>query len=118
MNTELNQTIFSILEENNTTKQSIYSSSFGIKIMQFIAFAYTYHYLNWFSKTSIIQWHKTTKTKITTIIIIWILSVLLYYYNYKTGLYWLYLLSLTHVILEFPLNITSVKRLYKSNFHQ
>lgn len=115
---KLNQTIFSILEENNTTKQSIYSSSFGIKIMQFIAFAYTYHYLNWFSKTSIIQWHKTTKTKITTIIIIWILSVLLYYYNYKTGLYWLYLLSLTHVILEFPLNTTSVKSLYKSNFHQ
>ena len=115
---KLNQTIFSIFEENNTTKQSIYSSSFGIKIMQFIAFAYTYHYLNWFSKTSIIQWHKTTKTKITTIIIIWILSVLLYYYNYKTGLYWLYLLSLTHVILEFPLNTTSVKSLYKSNFHQ
>ena len=115
---KLNQTIFSIFEENNTTKQSLYSSSFGIKIMQFIAFAYTYHYLNWFSKTSIIQWHKTTKTKITTIIIIWILSVLLYYYNYKTGLYWLYLLSLTHVILEFPLNTTSVKSLYKSNFHQ
>lgn len=115
---KLNQTLLSIFGEENATKQSIYFSHFGIKLMQFIAFAYTYHYLNWFSKTSIIQWHKTTKVKIVTIIIIWILSVLLYLYDYKTGLYWLYLLSLTHVILEFPLDITSVKNLLKGKSYQ
>jgi hypothetical protein len=115
---KLNQTLFSIFGEENATKQSIYFSNFGIKLMQFIAFAYMYHYLNWFSKTSIIQWHKTTKVKIVAIIIIWILSVLLYLYNYKTGLYWLYLLSLTHVILEFPLDITSVKNLLKGKSYQ
>jgi hypothetical protein len=108
----------SIFGEKNATKQSIYFSDFGIKLMQFIAFAYTYHYLNWFSKTSIIQWHKTTKVKICGIILIWIVSVLLYLYNYKTGLYWLYLLSLTHVILEFPLDITSVKSLLKNKHYQ
>ena len=115
---KLNHILLSIFGEENTTKQSVYFSAFGIKLMQFIAFAYTYHYLNWFSKTSIIQWHKTTKTKFIAIILIWILSVLLYLYNYKTGLYWLYLLSLTHVILEFPLDITSVKNLLKGKSYQ
>ena len=115
---KLNHILLSIFGEENTTKQSIYFSAFGIKLMQFIAFAYTYHYLNWFSKTAVIQWHKTTKIKISAIILIWILSVLLYLYNYKTGLYWLYLLSLTHVILEFPLDITSVKNLLKGKSYQ
>lgn len=110
---ELNNAVFSIFNKEILASQDIYFSSFGIRIMQFIAFAYTYHYLNWFSKTSIIQWHKTSKTKISIILLIWVLSVLLYIYNYNTGLYWLYLLSLSHVILEFPLNITTVKNLIK-----
>lgn len=109
----LNAAVFRVFNKEVLASQDIYFTSFGIKVMQFIAFAYTYHYLNWFSKTSIIQWHKTSKTKIYSIVLIWITSVLLYVYNYKTGLYWLYLLSLTHVILEFPLNITSVKKLFK-----
>jgi hypothetical protein len=115
---KLNQTILSIFDRQNTTKESVYFSNFGIQLMQFISFAYTYHYLNWFSKTSVIQWHKTTKIKFSLIVLIWIVSVLLYLYNYKTGLYWLYLLSLTHVILEFPLNITSVKNLFKGKSYQ
>jgi len=115
---KLNAAVFSIFNKDLLASQSIYYSNFGIKIMQFIAFAYTYHYLNWFSKTSVIQWHKTTKIKIVAILFIWIASVLLYLYNYKTGLYWLYLLSLTHVILEFPLNITSVKNLFKQQSYQ
>lgn len=112
---KLNAAIFSIFNKEVLASQDIYFSNFGIKTMQFIAFAYTYHYLNWFSKTSVIQWHKTTKTKISIIILIWILSIALYMYNYKTGLYWLYLLSLTHVILEFPLNIITVKNVIKGN---
>jgi hypothetical protein len=115
---KLNTAVFSIFNKDVLVSQDIYFSSFGIKTMQFIAFAYTYHYLNWFSKTSIIQWHKTTKIKFSFIILIWIFSVLLYIYNYKTGLYWLYLLSLTHVILEFPLDITSVKNLLKGKSYQ
>lgn len=115
---KLNAAVFSIFNKDVLASQDIYFSSFGIKIMQFISFSYTYHYLNWFSKTSIIQWHKTTKTKIVIIILIWILSALLYLYDYKTGLYWLYLLSLTHVILEFPLDITSVKNLFKNQSYQ
>lgn len=115
---ELNVAVFSILNKEILASQDIYFSNFGIRTMQIIAFAYTYHYLNWFSKTSIIQWHKTSKTKIYAILLIWILSVVLYIYNYKTGLYWLYLLSLTHVILEFPLNIISVKNLFRNKSYQ
>ena len=86
----------------------IYFSGTGIKIMRFIAFAYTYHYLNWFSKTSIIQWHNTKKINLIAIFSVWIASVALYIYDYKTGLIWLYLLSFGHVVLEFPLNHISI----------
>ncbi len=89
-------------------------SRIGIKIQSFIAFCYTYHYLNWFSKTTVIGWYKTiTKPKLYGIIIFWITSVLLYWYNYKTGLMVLFFLSFLHVLLEFPLNIVSIKGIYK-----
>jgi len=38
------------------------------------------------------------------IALIWVASVVLYFYNYRLGIRWLFLLSLAHVILEFPLN--------------
>jgi hypothetical protein len=79
----------------------------GISVMRFIAFAYTYHYLNWFSKTSVIQWYKVPKSTLYTVIAVWIVSVALYIYNYETGLKWLFLLSFLHVLLEFPLNYRS-----------
>ena len=82
----------------------IFSSSLGVSIMQFIAFAYTYHYLNWFSKTKIIKWVESSKPYATSIIGIWIASVALYLYSYEIGLVMLYFLSITHVLLEFPLN--------------
>lgn len=82
----------------------IYFSETGIRIMRFIAFAYTYHYLNWFSKTSVIQWHNTKKINLFFILALWIASVILYVCDYRTGLRWLYVLSLGHVLLEFPLN--------------
>lgn len=100
--------------------QSQLLSSLGIKIQIFIAFAYTYHYLNWFSKTSIIQWNKNlSKSKIIAIITIWIFSIALYLYNFKIGFIALSSLSLIHVFLEFPLNATSIKGIFikiKSKF--
>lgn len=106
---KLNAALFSLFNKELIASQEIYFSNFGIRIMQFIAFAYTYHYLNWFSKTSVIQWHKTSLLKISAIIFIWLISIILYLINYKLGLYWLYLLSLMHVIFEFPLNILTIK---------
>jgi hypothetical protein len=87
-----------------------FMSVMAIKAQIFIAFAYTYHYLNWFSKTSIIGWNKNlSKTKTFTILAIWAVSVALYLYEYKIGFIALLFLSLIHVFLEFPLNMTSIK---------
>jgi hypothetical protein len=85
-------------------------SELGIKIRIFIAFAYTYHYLNWFSKTSIIGWQKSmSKTNMILILFIWAASVGIYYFDYETGLIALFFLSFLHVFLEFPLNVVSMK---------
>jgi hypothetical protein len=40
-----------------TGNQANLASPPFFKVQSFIAFAYTYHYLNWFSKTSIIKWN-------------------------------------------------------------
>lgn len=86
----------------------VFNSKDGILIMRFIAFAYTYHYLNWFSKTKIIQWHKVPKSRFVGVIIVWIISVGLYLKDFTMGLQWLVFLSFLHVLLEFPLNVTSI----------
>jgi hypothetical protein len=88
-------------------------SPIAIKIQVFIAFAYTYHYLNWFSKTSIIGWGKNiSKPKLIVILVIWLCSIFLYWYDYKTGLLALFFLSFLHILAEFPLNIVSIKGIF------
>ncbi|QGY44308.1 hypothetical protein GM418_11760 [Maribellus comscasis] len=91
-------------------KAFYFYESYFLKIQIFVAFAYTYHYLNWFSKTSIIGWHKLiTKSNSIIIAIMWILSVVLYTIDYRTGFILLVFLSTLHVFLEFPLNVLSIK---------
>jgi len=82
----------------------LYSSRSAFAVMAFIAFAYTYHYLNWFSKTSVIQWHQIPRSRFAAIIVIWLASIGIYAYDYALGLKWLFFLSFSHVLLEFPLN--------------
>ena len=77
-------------------------------IMRLIAFAYTYHYLNWFSKTSIIGWHAVSRPRALLIIGFWISSVALYCTSYFAGFAVLYAASVLHVLLEFPLNIQTI----------
>ena len=90
-----------------------------LKMQVFIAFAYTYHYLNWFSKTSIIGWHKNLNRRKTFIILaLWLFSVGLYWYDYTVGLVILLFLSTLHVFLEFPLNILSIKGIFFSLKHR
>lgn len=92
-------------------------SVLGIRLQIFLAFAYTYHYLNWFSKTSLIGWAKNINgKKLMAILILWAISVSLYYYNYRTGLLALFFLSLLHVLLELPLNVLSVKTVFSKLF--
>ena len=89
-------------------------SPVGIKVQIFIAFAYTYHYLNWFSKTSIIGWRDSLNKKSSLYIgVLWIAAVVLYLYDFYTGLVALYFLSILHVLFEFPLNVVTIKALFR-----
>ncbi len=82
----------------------LYEHPMARSVMAFIAFAYTYHYLNWFSKTSVIRWHKVPVRRLGIILAIWVASLVLYALDYNLGARWLYFLSFLHVVLEFPLN--------------
>jgi hypothetical protein len=87
-----------------TSLSEIYDSTAGLTVMRLISFAYTYHYLNWFSKTSIIKWHEIPKSRAALIVGAWLSSVAIYAFSYDMGMAALYFLSVLHVMLEFPLN--------------
>ena len=87
-----------------TTATEIYESPTGFMVMRLIAFAYTYHYLNWFSKTSIIKWHEVPAGRALLMLVVWLGALALYAYDYDSGMAALYFLSILHVMLEFPLN--------------
>jgi hypothetical protein len=79
-----------------------------LSAMRFLAFAYTYHYLNWFSKTRIINWHNISRRRLTGIVVLYILSLATYAISYEYGFLALVALSFSHVVLEFPLNVRSM----------
>ena len=82
----------------------LYGHPLALAVMAFIAFAYTYHYLNWFSKTSIIRGHHIPQGRSIAVVLVWLASIVLFVFDYRLGLQWLFFLSFTHVALEFPLN--------------
>lgn len=90
----------------------MFRSGEGFAVTRFLAFAYTYHYLNWFSKTSIIKWHEVSKYRLIFIGILWIVSLLMFYRNYEMGFKVLFLLSFLHVALELPLNFRTINSLF------
>ena len=93
--------------ETGATMGAIFSSPAGWIAMRFVAFSYTYHYLNWFSKTSVIGWHRIPKRRMAAVVMLWLASLGLYLWDYNLGLRCLLLLSVLHVVLEFPLNLYS-----------
>jgi len=110
---ELNRWMAQLFGHTWTDREQAYQSSLGVALMRFIAFAYTYHYLNWFSKTSIIKWHQVNWIRLVAIGILWLVAVFLYWWNYQYGFIALYTLSFLHVFLEFPLNWRSFMDLGK-----
>ena len=104
----VNVTAISFFKSGGVTMFDVFGSRRGLMVQRFIAFAYTYHYLNWFSKTEIIKWHLVPKKWLITSFLIWAASVALYLYDYRTGLVVLFFMSLLHVFLEFPLNFRSI----------
>jgi hypothetical protein len=102
----LNVTLYNVFTNGKLASEGddIYVLPKAVAIMRFIAFAYTYHYLNWFSKTTVIKWNQVSRQRLAIIIGLWILSVVLYFISYSVGFYALFLLSMLHVFFEFPLN--------------
>lgn len=93
--------------------QSFSYESMELRIQMFLSFAYCYHYLNWFSKTSVIGWSKNLNKPRTFIIgTLWVICVTIYAFDYRLGFIGTLVLSFLHVALEFPLNIRSMRYLY------
>jgi hypothetical protein len=92
----------------------IFASALAIKVQVFLSFTYLYHYLNWFSKTSIIQWHQgMSKSTVFYILLIWAITTGIHFYDFTKGIMVLYFLAILHVFLEFPLNIHSFRGVLK-----
>ena len=82
-----------------------------LQTVRFMAFAYCYHYLNWFSKTRIIKWHEISKLRAGIIIGLYGCALSLYYFSFGLGFTVLLTLSFLHVILELPLDILMFKHI-------
>jgi hypothetical protein len=84
---------------------------FDARITGLLSFVYTYHYLNWFIKADVIRWAAVPKPRLAGIAVLSAAATGLYFYNYLYGFLVLLLLSLIHVLLEFPLNSLSIGQL-------
>lgn len=91
--------------------REVFTAPISLDLTRFIAVAYTYHYLNWFSKPTVIQWHKVSLQRWTVIGVVWLGTVGLHLHNYALGFVVLLGLSFAYVVLEFPLNQLSIKQL-------
>jgi hypothetical protein len=84
---------------------------FGGRITGLLSFVYTYHYLNWFIKADVIRWAAVPRPRLIGIVAASAASTALYFCNYEIGILVLLVISLMHVLLEFPLNAISMRDL-------
>lgn len=84
---------------------------FDARLAGFLSFIYTYHYLNWFIKVRVIKWDAVSRERLLMIFIMGLGATSFYFINYDLGFVILFTLSLLHVMLEFPLNVLSIRQL-------
>jgi hypothetical protein len=91
---------------------------FGVPDLQFagritglLSFVYTYHYLNWFIKAGVIRWAHMPRARLIGVAVLSAASTGLCFYNYDFGITVLLLVSLLHVLLEFPLDAVAIREL-------
>jgi len=73
-------------------------------LLRLFAFVYLFHYLNWFAKTELLQWHKVSRGGWSLIVLLYFYSLGVYVWNFRMGFVVSTFLSMLHVLLEFPLN--------------
>ena len=83
---------------------SILADPAAAGVLRFLAFIYLFHYLNWFAKTELLQWHRVSRRSWAWIALLYSVSVGCYLWNFVVGFYIVNFLSMLHVFLEFPLN--------------
>lgn len=85
-----------------------------LRVQIFIVFTYMCRYLKWFCQNLCYRPDEGIGSKkVVLVSAIWILSIALYLYNYQTGLTVLFVLSMLHVLAEFPLNALSVRTVFQ-----
>ena len=111
-----------LLGRNLHPDASILSDPAAAGVLRFLAFIYLYHYLNWFAKTELLQWHKVSGKTWGLIGVLYCFSIGCYLWNFVVGFYIVNFLSLLHIFLEFPLNwhtshflLSSVARLWNKH---
>lgn len=88
--------------------------AFDGRLTGLLSFVYTYHYLNWFIKADVIRWNAVPPRRLAAIAVLSLAATGLYFYDYAAGFMVLLLLSLIHVLLEFPLNSISLRQLVRA----
>jgi hypothetical protein len=73
-------------------------------LFRIFAFAYLFHYLNWFGKTDLLGWHRIPARSWAVIGVLYAASLGLYLYDFTLGFLILNFFSLLHVLMEFPLD--------------
>lgn len=81
------------------------------RVMGLLSFVYTYHYLNWFIKAEVIHWNRVPRGRLIAIAALSAAATGFYFVNFALGFTVLLLISLMHVLLEFPLNSRSIREL-------
>jgi hypothetical protein len=84
---------------------------FAGRITGLLAFVYTYHYLNWFIKADVIRWSKMPRPRLIAVAVLSVAATAFCFYNYALGITVLLLVSLMHVLLEFPLDTLAIRQL-------
>ena len=78
-------------------------------IFRIFAFTYTFHYLNWFGKAELLEWHRIPARSWVAIAALYALAMGLLVWNFFIGFLAVNFLSLLHVLLEFPLDWQAVR---------
>lgn len=78
-------------------------------LLRLFAFAYLFHYLNWFGKTDLLGWHRIPARTWSVIGVLYAASLSLYLWSFTVGFMVANFLSLLHVLMEFPLDWTALR---------
>ncbi|HEX4048538.1 MAG TPA: hypothetical protein VH309_11915 [Elusimicrobiota bacterium] len=82
--------------------------------LAFLAFAYLYHYLNWFSKAGFLGWHRIGGARAAGLTAAFAAFLALYAWNFRWGFAAATWLGLAHVLLELPLDARTAANLISS----